>query len=566
MSIAYSNSQSDKLLSALSMETLAQASALSPLDGERVIVKGLGNATYIVGTATALAGDITFANAKVGTLQIEGEAPLAWFGGLMDAETLLDSATDDLVACNLAALRMQQEDGGTILLTGLAALSGTLTIPQRVIFKGVSRFFANQFTDGEVRPAGCGFYTLPGLNADVIDLKLDIYNDGGTLRETINNKVLNDYRYFGGLKDLIIYGNRSDTANPPSVTDKNTIGSGIKASGVRYPLIDNVVSMMCAEDGIETVSFDYGLGANACNNHRINSLSVINNAANGASLSGGDGRCVDINAGYNGVNGVSSTMGASRLSGESWNNQQDGVSISSGDRTTYDFTSYDNKRQGFRIAGTDGVVVRGVANANGRDTGLGSNLRVGVFVVDSNTLLKLDIISNGDKDATEYQHYGFNIANATNPLVIAGCVSGNNITSDWLISDITNVTLHSAIPSGANHVGFTALGDIDMSTNAVENAGLISFDAWTSRTPAAGTLNAGGNSLININGGNGETITDITGGGNGLLSVIIRVTVASVTFNYDNAKLRLVGGINKAVTLNQSISFVHVSGDIWQEV
>ena len=367
-------------------------------------------------------------------------------GCKLDAEQLLDAATDDILPLRAANKGMLTYGGGEVILSGLAAVSDTLEISQRVIFQGKSKFFANQFTNNEVRPSGCGFYVLPSHNKDVINLKLNIYDDSGTLREVINNKKLLDYRYFGGIKDLIVYGNRSNTANPPSVTDKNTTGSGVICSGVRYPVVQNIVSMMCAEQGIETASFDYGLGSNACNNLLFNRITLLSNAGNGCSLSGGDSIVADINAGYNGLNGISSVMGASRITGISWNNEQDGVNISGGDRANYDISSYDNKRQGFRITNTKGVIVKGIANANGRDTGLNITDRVGVLTGNSNELLRLDIVTDGEYLGTTYQAYGFNISNATNPVCVAGSFAGNNFTSNWLITAPANIIKDSNAP------------------------------------------------------------------------------------------------------------------------
>lgn len=441
--------KTDAKYTLVQFNTFAEAEASSfTFTDLRIVVVERGNANYILQASgyVALAGDLTLSNGRVAKLQIDGISHLSWFGAAQDAETLLDAATDDLAACNLAALRMQQEGGGTILISGLAALSGTLTIPQRVVFEGVAPFFCNQFTNNEVRAAGCGFYALPATNAKIVDLKLDVYNDAGTLRETVNNKKLLDYRHFGGLRNLIVYGNRSDTANPPAIVDKNTSGSGVTLSGIRYPILSNVVSMMCAGDGYEVVSFDYGLGANSCNNINVDSLTALSNAENGFSLGGGDSMLTHLNAGYNGVNGVGSTMGASTIKGMAWNNQQDGLSVSGGDRSIYDFNAYDQKRQGFRVTNTVGCTIRGIANANGRDTGLGLSQRAGVLTGDSNELLRLDIVSNGDKDGTGYQSYGFNISNASNPVCVAGCFAGNNFTGDWLVTTPANIIKDTNAP------------------------------------------------------------------------------------------------------------------------
>ncbi len=368
-------------------------------------------------------------------------------GCKLDAEELLDSATDDTLAARAAHYHMLKAGGGEVILDGLCAISDTIEVNQRVIFKGKSKFFANQFTNNEVRPAGCGFYALPSMNKALIDVKLDIYNDNGTLREKVNNKVLNDYRHFGGLSDLIVYGNRSNTVNPPSTNNKNT-GDGVLVSGSRYAYLNNIVIMMSGNTGLVTESEDYGLGAISCNNHEFSRVTSLSNSVNGASISGGDCVISDLICGYNGVNGLSSTAGSGSIKAVTWNNQQDGINISGGRRMFYTVESYDNKRQGVRIINTNSVTVKGIVNANGRDTGLGASQRSGVLTGDSNTGLRLDITSDG-KGYTEdavYQAYGFNINNTTNEVIVSGSYGQNNFTSNWLVSNNANLIKDSNAP------------------------------------------------------------------------------------------------------------------------
>lgn len=416
---------------------LAEASSLTK-GGLEITVQERANAKYILQPSgyVALAGDVTFANGRVAALQFTKTAIADKFGITYtgDETALLQSIIDRVAAT-----------GGEVVLSGLVNVTG-VTVPQRVILRGIDYGFVNQFIDNEVSPKGCGLFLISGSNSDVVTLKLAVTESLGDLIDDYDGTINNDYRYFGGLKNLVVYGNRSDAANPPSVVDNNTLGSGISVKGVRYPIIHNVAAMMCAEDGLVCESFDYGLGSNACNNMDFDNIVCLSNAVNGASLSGGDALMRKIIAGYNGNNGITSTSGSGSMSGECWNNQNHGIQISGGKRVTYDFASYDNKLNGWRITGTKGVTCRGSANANGRDTGAAPSQRVGVLTGDSNEGLVLNINSDGSDGVTTYQAYGFNVSNASNPVVVAGCFATNNFTADWLITTPANIIKDSNAP------------------------------------------------------------------------------------------------------------------------
>ncbi len=68
-------------------DTFVNASNASPLINQRIIVRERANANYIVNSDAALAGDITFANGLFGSLQVDGEANVLWFGALGDGVT-----------------------------------------------------------------------------------------------------------------------------------------------------------------------------------------------------------------------------------------------------------------------------------------------------------------------------------------------------------------------------------------------------------------------------------------------------------------------------------------------
>lgn len=427
-------------VAAYEVETFAQLEALESVsDGQSFICQERANARYILRELAYIAkpGDVTFANGRVGELQFTKSAIADKFGITYsgDETTLIQSVVNRLA-----------ETGGELILTGLVSLSATLSIPQRVIIKGVDYGFANQFINNEVSAKGCGLFMLTGSNVDVVEFKLAVTESGGNLIDDFDGSINNDYRYFGGLKNLVVYGNRSDTANPPSVVDNNTLGSGVVCKGVRYPILENVIIMMCAEEGVKTSSFDYGLGSTSCNNLLFHNVTCLSNARNGASLSGGDSHITKFNLGYNGLSGLSTTVNRCFIGGISWNNELDGINTSSGTDVHLDFQSYDNKRNGFRLSGLNGAIIDGGATANGRNTGLASTERCGVLSASSNQAIVLNVVSNGTYLGTAYQAYGYNISNATHEVVVGSAYSTGNFTNNWLISTPSNLIKGSNAP------------------------------------------------------------------------------------------------------------------------
>ena len=557
-------------VSIIQYQTFAELEAISEtVDYKQFTVAERANAAYTLQPLgySALAGDATLSNGRVAQLQLDGTAKLEWFGAKQDAESLLDSATDDLAACNSAALRMLQEGGGTVLMSGLAALSGTLVIPQRVVFKGSSRFFANQFTDLEARPAGCGFYGLVGMNTNIVDIKLDIYNDGGTLRETSNNKVLGDYRHFGGVSDLIIYGNRSNTANPPTVIDKNITGDGIVLSGVRYPVIENIVTMFCAEKGLRAISFDYGLGSNACNNLFTSSVVALSNATGGIDISGGDSIMRGLYAGYNGGTGIVSSAGRGVYEFASWNNKADGIFITGASDSEYKGNAYDNDASGWRISGTTDCKAQGRSSANGRDATVAATDRCGVISSASNIDLAIDIQDSGTYLGVTYQQYGFRILQSVNKVNICNSSSTGNNLSDWLVTDPLMLSLHGNLPRGGEHAGFTLTDKILCDGNGIAQIGGVSANSWAGASVVAGSVNVARNSFVALNEASPTNITDIVSGLEGLPIVTSRISGGSaITFVHNNAKLRLNGLASRVLNTGESITFMLISGTVWQEV
>lgn len=430
----------EELQNTVQAYTLDELTSMSPtLTGRRVICSDRADAPLELAAAgyVAQAGDITAANGRVWELKFTKTVMADKFGIVYSGdETSLMQAAVNRVAAT----------GGEIILGGIVNLSSTLSIPQRVIVKGLDYGFTNQFVNNEVAPKGCGFFMLSGSNVDVIELKLAVTESGGNLIDDYDGEINNDYRYFGGLRDLIIYGNRSDTANPPTVTTNNTSGSGVVCKGVRYPTLENVVIMMCAEEGLKTSSFDYGLGSNACNNLLFHNVTCLSNARNGASLSGGDSHITKLNLGYNGLSGLSSTANRCFIGGLSWNNESDGINTSMGTDVHLDFQSYDNKRNGFRLSGLNGAIVDGSATANGRNTGLSPNERCGVLSASTNQSTVLNVVSNGTYLGTAYQAYGYNISNATYEVVVGSAYSTGNFTNDWLVSTPANLIKGSNAP------------------------------------------------------------------------------------------------------------------------
>lgn len=116
MSQAYNNAQSNQRLNSLTLDAFEDVENLSPEDiNQRFICVERGNANYVLQPQgyVALPGDVTFANGRVGALQVDGVVYARQFG------VVGDGVTDDYAALNDALTRA---DGLPVNISGLDIL------------------------------------------------------------------------------------------------------------------------------------------------------------------------------------------------------------------------------------------------------------------------------------------------------------------------------------------------------------------------------------------------------------------------------------------------------------
>jgi hypothetical protein len=485
-----------------------------------------------------------------------------------------DGVTDDTAAIQAAIDYQYGQGGGEVLLQPITyVVSATLDVPQRVTLRGQGGAFVNQYVSASAAPKGSVIFLKTGSNCDVVQFRCRLTNNGGVLEETTIGGRNSEARHFGGMSGITVWGNRS-TNQSPTVIDLNSSGHGIVVQGSRYVSIDNTVSMYCAESGFVLESYDYGLGVLSSNNARVTKLVALSNAANGVTTAGGDSTFGDISSGYNGVNGVSHQCSGSWNGGIVWNNGKDGFVANGLGQTAQAVIagvhSYDNDEVGFSVgAGQAPTLIGCVARGNGRDTGAASTVRCN-FLVSSGAVgwgLPGCRSHARDMNDTLVTQYGFRILNTTYPGVVDGCSDEGSVTP-WSISDGTKIIAHGGTTTVIDHPGMRLLGKLDVNGEAIDNPRKFAWERWTTvSTITANALPITTDSLIAISVAAPATVNDITYSGVGLVKIIIRNSGAnSVTFTHNTAKIRNNSLGNIVLAQYQSVSYVLISANIWQQV
>jgi len=309
-------------------------------------------------------------------------------------------------------------------------VSSTLTIPQGVFVIGEGGWFKNQFTDNKFEVGGSALKLADGANTDMILFR---YSPG--VGETIS-----DYRVHSGLKDIILFGNKSPLQAPSAATT-NTSGNGIVISGARYVRLENVVVVKFAENGLSIKSYDYGSGAISSNNADIRACAFLSNKGIGAFLAGGDSIFTNNQVGYNGSTGISCVGFGVVSDNLVWNNQAAGVYLGT---TTLpvNFTNnrvYDNKNSGIYIAGP-AMVANNVVERNNDGANLIPSEQSGIFVSASDTY-GITITGNSiGNDVGTDQEYGvyFN-SSAARCKAFVGNNFYNNNTANVVLAHLDNI-------------------------------------------------------------------------------------------------------------------------------
>ncbi len=260
-------------------------------------------------------------------------------------------------------------------------------------------------------------------------------------------------------------------------------------------------------------------------------------------------------------------MGRSKIDFSSWNNKVDGIFITGSPDSDYKGSAYDNDRTGWRATGTQDCKIAGRSSGNGIDTSYGATDRCGVISGADNINLAIDIQDSGTYLGVVHQQYGIRILQSANKVNVCNSSSTGNNLGDWLVTNPLMLDLHGNLPRGGNHAGFTLTDKILCDGNDVLEIGGISGNVWAGASVSSGAINVGRSSFVSINQGSSVNITDIVSSLEGIAIVVFRVSGGSdITFINNNTKLRLNGGINRTISIYESISFVFISGSVWQEV
>jgi hypothetical protein len=347
--------------------------------------------------------------------------------------------------------------------------------------------------------------------------------------------------------------------------------------GSRYVQLEDVAAMYCAGHGIETVSYDYGLGALTTNNSLWRSVSSLSNAGNGYALSGGDSEFAQMHAGFNALNGFSLSLNNCMVNGcFAWNNWLDGFNYtgsSVGTSTLVGCRSYDNSANGFKLGTCGQVLLSGCqGHNNGRDTN-GAAVPADTERANFHVAATAQGAMLNDCYAVSsglYSHYGFFINNTTYEVMLDGARAAAHLTSDFYVNDESKLTVHYTSGSGVEpiHPGFKAGAAIHKNNSAVTNIAMSSFNSWQSiSTITANVLPVTTHSTIALNCTGAQTVNDITYSGNGLPLLVVRNSSAdSVTFTHNTAKLRCANATDVVLAQYESVMFIYVSGTVWQQV
>jgi hypothetical protein len=360
---------------------------------------------------------------------------------------------------------------------GVYQIDGLLEIPQRVLLVGAGRGFINPYISGQAAPRGTALFLVAGSNVGMVRIRCRLTNSAGTLIETDIGDRNQDARHFGGMVNMLLWGNRSATASPPTTSDLNTNSDGISIEGSRYVVLQNVLVMYCGGDGYRAGSFDYGAGSITTNNLKFDQLDSLQNAARGFNLAFGDSSFSDLVAGNNGTDGFALVGSYTWNGGASWNNLRNGVTCSGATANSIavinGVSAYDNDSNGFVVGTTAGkapLIAGCVSRGNGRNSGSV------VYPAVDRANFKATSAADGwgfvgcsalarDQTGVDTAQYGFFIQNPTFAGSLDGSHSEGAVVNNFSIQDPSNITSHGMNGASAQALAHPPLR-LAMLTNA----------------------------------------------------------------------------------------------------
>ena len=436
--------------------------------------------------------------------------------------------------------------------------SATLWIKQGVVWEGDGHGFANPYITSVSRPSGSVLFKSTGANTNGVEIRCDLTYDSGSgyLTDTGKTTRNQDARHCGGIRRMMLWGNRSLTQSP-SAHDLNSSGHGLVTRGARNFILEEVGCMFWAGDGWNAGTYDFGTGAIGVNNVVAFKMLCMSNSGNGMYPVIGDSDIVSPNCGYNGLDGIAATFGNSKiLGGRTWNNYGNGAYYGSMPNSSVSqvigLQSYDNDRCGHVVDGNPRSV--SLVGCIGRGNGRNSQGTYSAAVDSCNFLVKANAknwhLVGCDAGAydqanvltTKYNYY-LDIWNYDG--VFEGCHSDG----DALVED--------------THV--SAFGHLNVKRIGAPNNVFDGEDVRSSLT--ANTLDVGNVHRIAVSSATPLTLDTITYAGKGCPEIVIRnANSGALTVVHNTSKIRLNSGGNVVLAQNQTITIYKIyTSSVWQQ-
>ena len=455
-------------------ELLTSIAALGPSTTADRMIYTTAQDTAALTTLTSFARSLlasASAQAASALLGENGRYQAAWYG------VVSDGVTETHVELQAAIDAIWEAGGGILELPeGIMVLGATIYVWQNVILQGVGNgynrlYFADGLGVAGFQVYGSVFKAKAGLNADLLVARYRL-DTGQTFPSGSSDLV----RHMGGMFDVTVFGNRSNTADPET-RDTNTSGNGLLISGISGFAMDRVLFVRCAEWGVYMDSYDYGagFGATDCNNMVWGDVRCLGNYSGGFRLVGGDGQWGTLTAGYNGSHGIQSESGQGTFSKVlCWNNRGRGFYHINGTQVSISqLHSYDNEGAGLFLQSCSDMVVNSVMiMRNGQDTGLTGSLRAGIVLASGTTDVVIGdgvIADNGDFGGP-FQQYGISDTTGSATVTLGNIEMNGNVVSNFVGLTATNVQWHTNVGATRHdHPGFRAQGWIDMNNQTITN-------------------------------------------------------------------------------------------------
>jgi len=454
--------------------------------------------------------------------------------------------------------------GGMIHLRHVSyATSVTILVPYNVILVGQGWHFKNDYVTNGLVIEGSLIQARPGLNATVVHFLPDL------------TEIETGYpRLNAGLRDICVFGRRSDNQDP-GVVDLNTSGVGILIEGASYVSLKNVLAFRCAGNGIEAKSRTVEGTTYSSNNLHFDGVFSIGNYGSAYNMYGGDGTFTDLVGGYNNLDGYNGAMGPV-VGSRFWNNKRRGVSLSAFPVQLVGCAVYDNGGAGVLLNSGTGHVISGCAiTDNGRNIANTGNERAGIAIasvagaatITGNHFAKINAGGTPGYGAGD-QLYGISAVSGTPAVAISGNTY-SGLSANINIGNTSAVRVHDAFGNAEMpHPGFTAIGNIDMDTRNVLNAGAQSRGAdQTVTSVASNAITVGNVSLVTFNISGGATINDIACAVDGMAEVVFRNNgTGNIVFTNNTAKIRSNSGSNITLAQYRTCRLMQVATGVWQQV